>query len=45
MTPQQYQLWLAVWNAGIKAGLQSSQALQQADEAAQALDESTYYGA
>lgn len=34
MTPTQYQLWMAVYNAGIKSGLTGAQALAEADKAA-----------
>lgn len=37
MTQAQYQLWLSVWNAGIKSGLSPADALKQADEAAHSL--------
>jgi hypothetical protein len=37
MSPQQYQMWLAVWNAGIKSGLSTSAALAAADKAAAAI--------
>lgn len=33
MTHEQYLLWLAVWNAGIKSGLSTSQSLVNADNA------------
>lgn len=39
MTQAQYQLWLATWNAGVKAGLTSAQALAQADKAAATIKE------
>lgn len=32
MTHAQYNLWLATWNAGLKAGLSTSEALAQADK-------------
>jgi hypothetical protein len=32
MTQEQYQLWLAAWNAGLKAGLSPAQALANADK-------------
>ena len=34
MTPTQYQLWMAVYNAGLKSGLSGAQALAEADRAA-----------
>jgi hypothetical protein len=34
MTTAQYQLWLATWNAGLKAGLTTSEALALADATA-----------
>ena len=37
MTHAQYLLWLAVWNKGIKEGLDPALALQKADTAAQTL--------
>lgn len=37
MSSAQYQLWLATWNAALKSGLSTSEALVQADKAAQAL--------
>ncbi len=37
MTPTQYALWLAVYNAGIKQGLLGAQALAEADRAAAAI--------
>ena len=37
MTHAQYLLWLATWNAGIKQGLSGSEALSEADRAAQAM--------
>jgi hypothetical protein len=37
VTSQQYQMWLAVWNAGIKQGLSTSAALAAANKAAAAI--------
>lgn len=37
MNPIHFQLWMSVWNYGIKSGLPAAQALANADKAVAAL--------